>query len=77
MGMASASATVGMSAHELAKAGTQGTESYVVSLSDVAQLDLGLIGLVTADAVYTANANVVRLSDGLFQDLMGTLADPA
>ena len=77
MGMASASASMAMAAQEIAEAGTQGMEGYVVSLGEEARLDDGLIGLVTADAVYTANANVVRLSDGLFQDLMGTPDDPA
>ena len=49
----------------------------VVSLSNEPRIVDGLIGLVAADAIYTANATVARLSDGLFQDLMGTLDDSA
>ena len=64
-------------AQEVAEAGIRGMEGDVVSLSDEPRIVDGLIGLVVADVVYTANATVVRLSDGLFQDLMGTLDDSA
>ena len=71
-GMASASAAMASAAQEIAEAGIQGMDGYVVSLSDEPRIVDGLFGLMAADAVYTANATVARLSDGLFQDLLGT-----
>jgi hypothetical protein len=72
-GMASASAAMANAAQEVAEAGIRGMGGDVVSLSEEPRIDHGLIGLVMADVVYTANASVVRLSDGLFQDLIDTL----
>jgi hypothetical protein len=76
-GMASASAAMASAAQEVAEVGIQGMDGDVVSLSNEPRMVDGLIGLVAADAIYTANATVARLSDGLFQDLMGTLDDSA
>ena len=60
-GMASASVAMATAAQEIAEAGTRSMDGTVVSL-------------VAADVIYTANASVVRLSDGLFQDLMDTMS---
>ncbi len=73
-GMASASVAMATAAQEIAEAGTRSMDGTVVSLGNEPRLEDGMIQLMAADVIYTANASVVRLSDGLFQDLMDTMS---
>ena len=71
--MSTATSSMAAATQEIAEAGTQGMSDDVVAIGSEMRIVGGLIDVMTADAVYTANATVARLSDGLFQDLVGTL----